>query len=143
MESKAIIEYIPCAVFLSFSSFVPFLLLVLPSRSPDVFRGHEGDVLSAVFSPDGNRILTTSRDKTARIWDLNGNELAILRGHKGIVWSASFSPDGSRILTASWDMTVRMWLANTEDLLALAEERAFRRSFTPAERSRYAELLGE
>ena len=29
----------------------------------------EGDVTSAVFSPDGARILTLSRDKTARLWD--------------------------------------------------------------------------
>ena len=31
--------------------------------------GHEGEVLSAAFSPDGKRIVTASCDKTARIWD--------------------------------------------------------------------------
>src|SRR5262249_35528599 len=35
---------------------------------PLVLRGHEGIVTSAVFSPDGARIVTTSEDKTARVW---------------------------------------------------------------------------
>jgi WD40 repeat protein len=44
-------------------------------------RGHEGEVLSADFSPDGGRIVTASTDKTARIWDLaSRKEIAVLRG---------------------------------------------------------------
>ena len=31
---------------------------------------HEGPVWSAAFSPDGARVLTTSRDGTARLWDV-------------------------------------------------------------------------
>ena len=34
-----------------------------------VLRGHEGYVYFAAVSPDGSRIVTTSDDKTARIWD--------------------------------------------------------------------------
>jgi hypothetical protein len=31
---------------------------------------HDGPVDSAQFSPDGTRIVTASRDKTARVWDI-------------------------------------------------------------------------
>jgi WD40 repeat protein len=32
-------------------------------------QGHTSGVESAVFNPDGSRVLTASRDRTARIWD--------------------------------------------------------------------------
>ncbi len=46
------------------------------------------------------------------------------------------------VVTASRDGKVRVWLARTEDLLELADERV-PRELTPAERARYAELLGD
>jgi len=58
---------------------------------------------------DGQRILTASPDKTARLWDLQGRQIAELQGHKGWLFSAIFSPDGQRILTASDDKTARLW----------------------------------
>ncbi|MEI7772981.1 MAG: hypothetical protein WCI67_23525, partial [Chloroflexales bacterium] len=66
-------------------------------------------IYSAVFSPDGARILTASDDYTARLWDTAGKPLATLSGHLSSVRSAVFSPDGTRILTASNDRTVRLW----------------------------------
>ena len=32
-------------------------------------KGHTDSVLSAVFAPDGDRILTASADGTARLWE--------------------------------------------------------------------------
>lgn len=31
---------------------------------------HKGSVTSAHFSPDGQRVVTSSRDGTARVWDV-------------------------------------------------------------------------
>jgi WD40 repeat protein len=47
-----------------------------------------------VFSPDGQRVVTASRDKTARVWNAaTGQVIAKLEGHSGPVLSAVFSPD--------------------------------------------------
>jgi WD40 repeat protein len=40
-----------------------------------VLKGHEGVVRSAVFSPDGTRVVTASDDKTARVWTISGERL--------------------------------------------------------------------
>jgi WD40 repeat protein len=84
-----------------------------------LLRGHEGDVRSAAFSPDGSRIVTASEDRTARIWDAaSGKEIAVLRGHEGAVRSAAFSPDASRIVTASGDGTARIWDVHAQTMSA-------------------------
>ena len=71
---------------------------------------HESIVFSASFSPDGTRVVTASRDATARIWDAKtGIPIGALLKHGRDVHSASFSPDGSRVVTASADTTARIW----------------------------------
>ena len=80
------------------------------NQTRSVLAGHEDWVRSAAFSPDGSRIVTASRDETARVWDAaSGAEITLLLGHENPVESAGFSPDGSRIVTASRDETARVW----------------------------------
>jgi len=93
-------------------------------------------VNGASFSPDGRRIVTASRDKTARVWDAaNGKEIALLKGHRDSVNGASFSPDGRRIVTTSYDdNTARLWDAESGTEIALLkghEDWASGASFSP------------
>jgi WD40 repeat protein len=79
---------------------------------------HEDWVNSASFSPDGTKIVTASRDKTARVWDAaTGKPLNKPLQHEDWVNSAVFSPDSSKIVTASRDKTARVWDAATGELL--------------------------
>jgi len=100
-----------------------------------VFRGHTNQVISADFSPDGKRIVTASRDKTARIWDVQtAQQLVVLLGHTGAVLSAEFSPDGKRIATASEDNTAIIWDATNGKQLATLKGHGgvvFAASFSP------------
>ena len=68
-----------------------------------VLRGHEDTVRSAVFSPDGARVLTASEDqhRPALGRRLRPGAARSCDGHEGRVTSAVFSPDGARVLTAS------------------------------------------
>lgn len=90
----------------------PFVPVVWDLGGQDFVQlfGHEGDVESVAFAPDGPRVVTASTDMTARVWDTkSGTCLAILSGHKDGVLSASFSPDGTRVLTASMDGFAKVW----------------------------------
>ncbi len=72
--------------------------------------GHTGSINSAVFSPDGNYVLTASDDKTARIYEVSsGNELHVLSGHSSKINTAVFCPEGKYALTASDDSTARIY----------------------------------
>ena len=85
-------------------------------------EGHTAELTSVAFSPDGQRIVTASRDATAKVWDAaTGTIVATLSGHGASVDSAAFSPDSSRIVTASIDHTARLWDARTGKALATFE----------------------
>jgi WD40 repeat protein len=81
-------------------------------------QGHTDAVTSAVFAPDGGRILTASSDNMARLWDRDGKPLATLQGHTDAVTSAVFAP-GGRILTASSDNMARLWDRDGKPLATL------------------------
>ena len=85
--------------------------------------GHASVVLSAVFSPDGRRVVTAGGDDgTARIWDArSGASLAVL-DHTDEVESAVFSPDGTRVVTAGGTGTARIWDAASGTSLAVLDD---------------------
>jgi WD40 repeat protein/energy-coupling factor transporter ATP-binding protein EcfA2 len=80
-------------------------------------KGHSGAVTSVSFSPNGKTIASASKDKTVKLWSIEGRELQTLKGHSGSVTSVSFSPDGKTIASASSDGTIIVWNFDLEDLL--------------------------
>jgi WD40 repeat protein len=59
-----------------------------------VIRTFGANISSAMISPDGRQVLTSSGDGTLKIWDVNtGREIRTFTGKDGI-----FSPDGRQIL---------------------------------------------
>lgn len=85
-----------------------------------VFSGQTDMVTSAVFSPSGNEILTTSIDRTICIWDTATGQQKLLlsdpSNHFGYD-HAIYSPNGQRALAGGEDGTVREWDAQTGILL--------------------------
>ena len=109
-------EGVPCSNSASFSPDGQYVLVINPNSSDQEahlwnlldkkltnLKGHQTEICRAVFSPNGQNIVTASGDGTARIWDLSGRELANLQ-HKNWVTNVSFSPDGQYVLTTSGDI---------------------------------------
>jgi WD40 repeat protein len=69
---------------------------------------HGNTVTHAAFHPDGARVVTASRDRTARVWDLDGQPSSPPLRHDNEVRRVAFSPDGTRVVTTS-GAKVRVW----------------------------------
>src|SRR6266576_1289439 len=96
---------------------------------------HNGGINSAQFSPEGQRVVTASTDKTARVWDASsGKPVGEPMKHELPVNSAQFSMDGQRVVTASNDKTARVWDASSGKSLGEPmkhEERVNSARFSP------------
>jgi len=83
---------------------------------PLFLRGHTGELSGLAWSNDGRWLVTASKDKTARIWNVAANDPSkdpkILTGHTGSVWSPCLietARNGSWLVTPSGDGTARVW----------------------------------
>ncbi|MEC4817515.1 MAG: WD40 repeat domain-containing protein [Scytonema sp. PMC 1069.18] len=83
------------------------------------FSGHSHIVRSLAVSTDGKILVSGSRDKTIKIWQLETGELIrTLKGHRDGVYAIALSPDGQIIASGSADKTIKLWHMETGELLA-------------------------
>lgn len=83
------------------------------------FVGHTANVCA--IDTHETRILTSSWDGTARVWDLKGQTLFELKGHEHAVWGAKFI-DADRYVTCGADGTLRWWTGAKETRKLKAHE---------------------
>jgi len=92
-----------------------------------VLEGHRGRRISAGFSSDGSRIVTTGQDHTARVWDSSSGQcLRVLRHEHRGMRGGRFAPDGRTVVTENRrpDMTTRLTLWDVASGQALYEKDA-------------------
>jgi WD40 repeat protein len=82
---------------------------------------HDDRINYAEFLPGGMKIITTSRDNTAKLWNFKGKLLTKFNKHKNSVIKAVFFDNGNNtiILTFSDDNTAKLWDLNGDLLTDL------------------------
>jgi WD40 repeat protein len=69
---------------------------------------------SVSFSPDGRSFVAVLEDRSAGLWDDDGNKLASFKGHEDPISAVAFNPAGKRIATAGHDGSVRLWESSAD-----------------------------
>ncbi|KAF2841509.1 WD40 repeat-like protein [Patellaria atrata CBS 101060] len=74
------------------------------------FEGHKDFVLSVALTPNGQWVLSGSKDRGVQFWDpATGVAQLMLQGHKNSVISVAPGPSGNLFATGSGDMRARIW----------------------------------
>ncbi len=76
-------------------------------------KGHEDDVISLAFSPQGDRLVTASKDNSIAVWDVSSGREVFRKSGLGSYPNVTYSPDGKRIVTGDWSQRIRFWDAKT------------------------------
>lgn len=71
------------------------------------WTAHGGGTQSVKFARDG-RLLTSGRDRTIKIWDVEGKELANLGAFNDLALGAVFTHDGARVVAGDWTGEIRL-----------------------------------
>ena len=77
-----------------------------------LLEGYTGNISAVELMPDGKWALTSSDDKTLRVWDLrdtNNIRSYMLEGFTGQIYSVKLISDGKWALTISDDKILRLW----------------------------------
>ena len=94
-------------------------MLEVNNRRVRSLEGHTGSVNAVAFSPDGQQLVSGSKDKTIKVWDLKtGRRLSSRDEDLGDIYAVWFTPDGKRIVAGSEgeknlaghsDQTIKVW----------------------------------
>jgi WD40 repeat protein len=88
-------------------------------------EGHGEPPGGIAFSPDGSLLVTSSSDKTLRLWDgRTGANVLVLEGHTKLVHRVTFSPDGLLLASVGSDNTLRLWNLPSGKPLVTLEDHA-------------------
>lgn len=82
--------------------------------------GHRDAVTSVHWSPDGQLLISGSRDREVRVWSPEVRApIRVLQGHKGVVQTVGWHPGGQFFASGGEDRTVRVWHWPTARLVAV------------------------
>ena len=97
------------------------LVKVWDTASPQLIwqlAGATDAVVACKFSASSQRVIGTSHDGHAYVWDLRSGAMLAAVDHGAAIWTGHFSPDGERFVTIAVGGSVKVWDTITGGLLA-------------------------
>ncbi|KAL7162935.1 hypothetical protein ACSBR2_039111 [Camellia fascicularis] len=98
---------------------------LIPSRTLQVLHAHEDEVWFLQFSHNGKYLASSSKDRSAIIWEVKDNGQLVLKntltGHQKPVSAVSWSPDDCQLLTCGLEEVIKRWDVNSGECLYVYE----------------------
>jgi len=80
-------------------------------------QGHDHNVSSVTFTPSGDHVVSSSRDRSIKIWEVaTGYCIRTLSGHRDWVRQIRIFHDGSLMASCSNDQAIFVWQISTSAL---------------------------
>ncbi|MFT5601359.1 MAG: WD40 repeat protein [Flavobacteriales bacterium] len=77
-----------------------------------VLKGHHHKVISVVFHPSENEIISGDSDGKLIVWNANTGAVKFeKRIHTNVIFDIAYNSSGTEFLTSSWDGAIRHWNA--------------------------------
>ncbi|WP_306301636.1 WD40 repeat domain-containing protein [Geminocystis herdmanii] len=71
-------------------------------------KGHTAPVLNVIFSPDGNKLVSSSKNNVIKFWDQKGELIKTLTDHQDSIYGMTFSSDGEKLISSSNDKILKI-----------------------------------
>lgn len=99
-----------------------------------ILKGPDQPQYSAIFTSDGQHVITGGHDGTVRMWNaFNGIQERLVGTHGNWVWALDVMPNTRYVASASFDGSVRVWNYTTSERIATIplEGEVYSVAFTP------------
>jgi WD40 repeat protein len=75
------------------------------------WQAHTNSVFTLRYTPDGNYLMSGSRDARLKVWDVHSGyaKAAEVAAHLYAINHIEFSPDGKHFVTCSMDKSIKVW----------------------------------
>lgn len=92
---------------------------IIPTTTPvRVFEAHEGTICAVALFRDRQRMVTSSKDMTLRLWNMkNGTVLNTMKGHRSWVQCVVVSRDGQLMASCDHNGVLIAWNGETGERL--------------------------
>lgn len=98
------------------------------------WQAHDHQTRSVAIRPDGQQIASTSRDRSVKIWDRQGNLLRTMTVHNSSVEAVAYNRTGTLLATCEYGGLIMIWDAVTGEerqRLDLAPQHGYCIAFNP------------
>ncbi len=99
-----------------------YLFDIHEERLVKTLHGHDREISSLHFSPDGHFLSTADEEGVIRLWDTsNWHCMMTLHGYSNQIWSIAFSPDGKWLASGGDKWVSGLWNVTTGERYTLTK----------------------